>query len=551
MARNVLNINCLTAGLVLVALTTGPGMAAASTGDLRLVDAAEQRDIRAVRALVEKVDVNASQPDGATALQWAVHWDDREAVDLLLDAGADVNATNEYGVSPLALAALNGSATVMERLITAGADVNHALPSGETILMTAARTGNVNAVRALLKDGASIDASEVSHGQTALMWAVAEDHVEIARELIGHGADVQARSAAEFTPLMFAAREGNPAMVKLLLDSGADVNATATEKTVARWASTPDPDPDVDPDPDPDPDADADADADPDVDPDADADEESPRSVNALLVATVRGHVPVAELLLEHGADAGFVEAGYGPLHWASGVWESLTAKAYGEASEGEWAVLAGIRPRDEKLRLVAALLEHGADPNAPMTASLPRQGSGMAKTGRQAGATPFLIAAASADLDVMRLLLEHGADAELVTEDGNTALIMAAGIGSATNEEIVPESDRVEALRFLFDAGARLDDANELGETALHGAVYGDHVDVIQFLADAGANLNLKNKVGQTPLGAAEGRRIGIFFSETPDAIARLRQLGAVSEGKVTLADTLRRQKNGEFFGR
>ena len=545
MARNVLNINCLTAGLVLVALTTGPGMAAASTGDLRLVDAAEQRDIRAVRALVENVDVNASQPDGATALHWAVHWDDREAVDLLLDAGADVNATNEYGVSPLALAALNGSATVMERLITAGADVNHALPSGETILMTAARTGNVNAVRALLKDGASIDASEVSHGQTALMWAVAEDHVEIARELIGHGADVQARSAAEFTPLMFAAREGNPAMVKLLLDSGADVNATATEKTVARWASTPDLDPDVDPDPDPD------ADADPDVDPDADADEESPRSVNALLVATVRGHVPVAELLLEHGADAGFVEAGYGPLHWASGVWESLTAKDYGEASEGEWAVLAGIRPRDEKLRLVAALLEHGADPNAPMTASLPRNGSGMASTGRQAGATPFLIAAASADLDVMRLLLEHGADPELVTEGGNTALIMAAGIGSATNEEIVPESDRVEALRFLFDAGARLDDANERGETALHGAVYGDHVGVIQFLADAGANLNLKNEVGQTPLGAAEGRRIGIFFSETPDAIARLRQLGAVSEGKVTLADTLRRQKNGEFFGR
>ena len=79
--------------------------------DLPLVDAVRDRDIVAVRALLQQgVDVNAPQADGATALHWAAHWDDLETADLLLHAGADVDAANDLGVTPLWLACSNGNA---------------------------------------------------------------------------------------------------------------------------------------------------------------------------------------------------------------------------------------------------------------------------------------------------------------------------------------------------------------------------------------------------------------------------------------------------------
>src|SRR5262245_934684 len=107
----------------LVALL-GATTAVAQTGrDLQLVDAVERRDTRAAQALLkQRVDVNATQPDGATALQWAAHWDDLATAELLLRAGAKVNAANDLGVTALALASENGSAPMVEALLEAGAN---------------------------------------------------------------------------------------------------------------------------------------------------------------------------------------------------------------------------------------------------------------------------------------------------------------------------------------------------------------------------------------------------------------------------------------------
>ena len=59
--------------------------------DLRLVTAAQERNFAGVKALIgEGVDVNTPRADGATALFWAAHWDDAEAVDVLLRAHARV-----------------------------------------------------------------------------------------------------------------------------------------------------------------------------------------------------------------------------------------------------------------------------------------------------------------------------------------------------------------------------------------------------------------------------------------------------------------------------
>ncbi len=127
--------------------------------DLRLVEAAQQQGVGAVRTLLAQgTSVDAPQADGATALAWAAHWDDRPVADLLIEAGADVNASNDLGVTPLMLACTNGSAGMVEALLEAGADPNLARPTGETALIMASRTGNVAVVRRLVSRGANVNA---------------------------------------------------------------------------------------------------------------------------------------------------------------------------------------------------------------------------------------------------------------------------------------------------------------------------------------------------------------------------------------------------------
>src|SRR5262245_20306540 len=107
--------------------------AAAPAGDLRLVQAAKNRDSEQVRSLLkERVDVNAPEADGATALAWTAHWDDLETATLLIRSGADVNRSNAYGVTPLSLACTNGSSAMVDKLLAAGADANAQLSTGET-----------------------------------------------------------------------------------------------------------------------------------------------------------------------------------------------------------------------------------------------------------------------------------------------------------------------------------------------------------------------------------------------------------------------------------
>src|SRR4051812_3471324 len=143
-------------GLFVCSVLAGGRVFAAPVGDgAPLANAVQKMDRAAIRSLLERpTTVNASQPDGMTALHWAAYQDDLDLVDRLLRAGANVRATNRYGVTPLSLACTNGNVAMVERLLAAGGDANAALPGGETVLMTAARTGKVGAVRALIARGA-------------------------------------------------------------------------------------------------------------------------------------------------------------------------------------------------------------------------------------------------------------------------------------------------------------------------------------------------------------------------------------------------------------
>src|ERR1700740_1823291 len=90
-----------------------------------LADAVQHGDVQGALALLKsKADVNAPQPDGATALHWAAYRSDAESAAALIRAGANVNARNNYGVTPLALAADQGNVAVLDLLLKAGAKPN-------------------------------------------------------------------------------------------------------------------------------------------------------------------------------------------------------------------------------------------------------------------------------------------------------------------------------------------------------------------------------------------------------------------------------------------
>ena len=447
-----------SSALILTLLASGLPLHAS---DNTLIEAVRARDIDTVQALLkQQVDVSAPQPDGATALHWAAYEDDLSLARLLTDAGAVVDPVNDYGVTPLSLACDNGAAAMVTLLLEAGADPEVARTTGEAPLMTCARTGNVDAVRALLSHGADPNAAESWHDQTALMWAVGEGHTKVARVLVEHGADVQARSKGGFTALLIAARVDDRGLADLLINAGADVNDAAPDGT------TP------------------------------------------LIVATVRGHAPLAIFLLERGADPNTVEAGFTPLHWAAGSWETeLTGSLWGIDADrdDEWRFLNGIRTG--KLELVRSLLEHGADPHARLTKLPPSYGfSSQRFKVSLIGATPFLLAAMDANVEVMAALDEARADVYEGTDENTTPLMVAAGLGQVPAETRVTATQSFDAVEYLLERGAYVNAVNVRGRTALHGAAHIRSDAIVQLLADHEASLNVADEKGITPLMIAEG---------------------------------------------
>ncbi len=221
-----------------------------------VIDATRASDHSALQALVGSgADLDAAQGDGATALHWAAHRNDPTAAVLLIEGGAAVNVQNDLGATPLWLAAQSGSAEMVVRLLEAGATPDLALAMGETALMVAARSGNLAAVDALLRAGADPNAAEQERGHTALMWAAAQGHAAVVTRLVAGGADIHARSAVWHqlentagntnpsgnfkmahggsTALLFVARNGDIETARALIDAGANVNDTAAAGTSA------------------------------------------------------------------------------------------------------------------------------------------------------------------------------------------------------------------------------------------------------------------------------------------------------------------------------
>lgn len=469
--------------------------------DLRVVEAAKAQSWPQLQSLVkQRADVHAAQPDGATALHWAVYWDHIEAVDALLRAGAQVNASNEFGATPLWLACAEGRASLVDRLLRAGADPNLALRNGESPLMTASRAGNVEAVRLLIARGANVNAVEPGRNQTALMWAVAERHAEVTRVLVEAGANVGARSSVRrmlvnsgqdgirrlsgdfadfqeedqggYSPLLFAARAGDAASVKLLVAAGAQV------------------------------------------------DETTPLGTSALVVAAHSGQAATADALLDLGADPNASDGGYTALH------------------------VALLR---RNVSLAKKLLAHGADPNAVLRKATPnrRNSEDFALHPSWVGATPLWMAAKFSDVEFMKLLIAAGADPRFARPDGTTILlaVMADGPDRKLPTFLPPdrrelEQRTLEAINAAAELGLDVKATNAAGDTALHAAAARGFNRVIEFLVARGASVDATNKKGLTPLAvasAASQRAIqaaqlgaGSVAPTTSTTVELLRKLGA-----------------------
>ena len=443
-----------------------------------LPDAAEKSDPAAIRRLLQQhADVNAAQPDGMTALHWAAYRDDVESARLLVAAHARVALTNRYGVTALSLACQHGNTAMVELLLVHGADPNTTLRGGETVLMTAARTGKPGPVKALLAKGAQVNAHE-RKGQTAVMWAAADGHAEVVELLIQAGADFRtALPDSGFTPLAFAARNGRADVVRVLLRAGADVNeAMNPRKSTGK----------------------------------------GPRKGSSpLILAVENGHFELAIELVKAGADPNDQRSGFTPLHTMSWVRKPQRGEDEGDPPPMGSGNL-------NSAQFIRQLVEHGADVNARLTT-----GKGGAGLYSNLGATPFLLAAATADVAAMKLFLELKANPALANADHCTPLMVACGIGvgsSAANEVAGEEPEVLEAAALLLQLGADVNAVDANGETAMHGAAYKNLPLVVQFLTDKGAKVeiwNRKNKYGLDPLGIAEGHRPGNFKPSIETTVA------------------------------
>jgi len=460
--------------LVFASLGTVLAFAApAHAADNALLTAVKKDDLESVRRLIQQgASADVSAADGSTALHWAVESDDLELTRLLLHAGADAKRANRYGMTPLHLAAVNGNAAAIGDLLDAGADPNSVLPEGETVLMTAARTGSAASLTLLLDRGANVDARDKWYGESALMWAAAQNHGDAVSLLIARGAPVDSRSSLQkfpnrragqnilslgnWTPLMYAAREN-------ALDAGrALVKAKAGLDLV------------------------------------------DPDGATALVIAIINAHYEFAALLMEAGADPNIVdaEAGMGPLYAAVDM--HRLAVGHGRPNPQPAGPMSAVD-------IAKKLLAGGADPNSRLKKPIMQRHHTAGDAALGQGATPFVRAAKSGDIEMMRVLAAGGANPKLAMPNGTNALMFAAGLVWRNGSPAAPSYDQwsdeeaVEAIRFLLGLGFDINAINDNGDTALHAAISGrGSEDIIAFLIAQGADPEKKNKRGQTPLSLA-----------------------------------------------
>jgi uncharacterized protein len=517
-----------------------------AAGRSDVADAVMRGDKVALRALLQqKADVNALQVDGASAMHWAVYRDDLEAVDLLINAGAKVDIKNREGVTPLHMGSLYGNSKIMSRLLKAGADVKQRGPAGETMLMLAARNGNPEAITLLIASGADVNAKEALRGTTALMWAVEQRHPAAVAALIDGKADVSAKSSGAGLPRNYMANRVNSARVETanrIRAAAAKAGRTYEEQleieqkngTVAvrrigdvtsffgqqggqggRNQQNAQP-------------AQAARAAQAAAQDQNDQDDTDVivaglvgtggGGLTALVLAAREGDLESTKLLLAAGADINqTTEYGWTPLltatnnrHYALAEYLIEQSADVNKVNKGNWTPLYLAtdnrnieggdfpvpKPDMDHLEYIKFLLQHGANPNVRIKDNTLTRTIFTMQWFQEAGATPFIRAAQSSDLELLKLLMANGADPMIKSDHDDTALTAAAGMGwvDGVTYEHSPQAN-LETIKFLLDLGLDPNAANGDGRTSLMVAAAKGRTAVIQTLVDHGAKLETRDK--------------------------------------------------------
>ena len=458
---------------VCTALVAASLSVTSAQADLRLVTALKNQNSAVARALIRsRAGINAADVDGSTPLQWAAHWNDLDTVKALIAAGAKPNAANRYGVTPLHEAATIGSGPIVNALLRAGAKADALYGEGERPLMLAARSGSIDSVKLLLEAGADANAAETFRGQTALMLAANENHAAVVAALLAAGARPNTRSVeysfqtltggaggiihdrpqGGITALMLAARQG-------ALESGAALIGGGAELIL----------------------------------------EEPQYGFTALQTAIFNGHYAFAKMLIEKGAPVSD-----GSLYVAIEMRNLAKYTNRPNPPDSENGV--------SHLDVVRLLIDRGANVNARYTKKIPpRQAQGEITVAP--GSTPLYRAVRAIDFASVKLLIDAGATPSLALNDGSTTLMAAAGLGAprgAGDEQVTEAGDRndpLDVVKVLVEKGADINAANDIGMTAMHYAVQRGSDRIVEYLASKGARFDTKNKQGRSPADLARGR--------------------------------------------
>ena len=401
---------------------------------------------------------------GTSDLASAVKAGDRTAVRSLLDRHTNVDVPDGDGTTALIWAAYGNDLETADLLLRAGADVKAANEYGATALYAAATSTDAAMTEKLLAAGADPNARLLS-GETPLMEAARRGNLAVVRLLLagGAGPNLQEANAGQ-SALMWAISEHHGAVTAELVRHGADINVRSKNGFSAISFAAQQEDTDS---------------IRTLLDAGANVNDVAPKSgLTPLLIASAMGRTKTVVLLLDKGADPNVVAAnGYTPLH--------LAAKRRGA------------------LAIVSALLAHKANPNVRLTAKKPIETvNGITLN----GATPLALACDINNFDVVKALVEGGADPLIPTEEETTPVMMAAGAAIYATRPRSPAERAlaVKTVKFLVEHGSRVNGAGQFGWTAIHSAAYMGLNDVIEYLAGKGANLDAKDEFGQTPLSIA-----------------------------------------------